>query len=60
MTDRAEFTRLILQLERDLVAQMHFRVLLTAANTTVAGRRRALRNLKARMARRSPGPERIE
>ena len=60
MTDRAEFMRLILRLERDLVAQLHLRVLLTDADTTVADRRRELRSLKARMARRLPGPGRTE
>jgi hypothetical protein len=60
MTDRAEFERLILRLERDLAAQMHLRVLLTAADTTVAGRRRELRNLKAQMARQSPEPGRTK
>ena len=55
MTDRATFTRLVLQFERDLLAQAHLRVLLTAAETTVAGRRRELRILKARMVRRSAG-----
>jgi hypothetical protein len=55
MTDRGAFRRLMLQLERDLVAQGQFRALLTAADATVADRRRELRNLKARVARRSPG-----
>ena len=53
MTDRAEFTRLILQIERDLLARAQLRVLLTAADTTVAGHRQELRNLKARIARSS-------
>jgi hypothetical protein len=58
MTDRAEFSRLTLQLERDLVAQAHIREILTAADTTVADRRREMRNLRARMARQSPEPGR--
>jgi hypothetical protein len=49
MTDRAEFARLTLQIERDLVAQAQLRALLTVADTTVAGHRQDLRNLKARM-----------
>jgi len=58
MTYRGASRRLMLQLERDLVAQAQFRVLLTAADATVADRRRQLRNLKARFARRSPTPGR--
>ena len=53
MTDRARSTRLILQIERDLQAQAQLRVLLTAADATVAGHREELRNLKARIARGS-------
>jgi len=60
MTDRAKLTRLVLQVERDVLAQAQLRMLLTAADTTVAGRRQELRNLKARMARKSPGPGRSE
>jgi hypothetical protein len=48
----------MLQLERALVAQGQFRELLTAADATVADHRRELRNLKARVARRSPRPGR--
>ena len=55
MTYRGALRRLVLQLERDLVARAQFRTLLTAADETVADRRRELRNLKARFARRSPG-----
>ena len=51
MPDRADFRRLILQIERGLLAQAHLRVLLTAADATVADRKRELRNLKARIAR---------
>lgn len=53
MTLRAACRRLMLQLERDLVAQAQFKALLTAADATVIERRRELRNLKARMARHS-------
>ena len=54
MTDRADYRRLMLQLERDLVAQAQFRALLIAAESTVADHRRELRNLKARIARQAP------
>jgi hypothetical protein len=43
------FRRLILQIERDLLARRCLRTLLTRADATLAGRRRDLRNLKARM-----------
>ena len=55
MIYRGALGKLMLQLERDLVAQEQFRALLTAADANVADRRRELRNLKARFARRSPG-----
>ena len=51
MTDRAPFTRLVLRLERALLARAQLRVLLTDADAAVAGHRQELRNLKARMAR---------
>ncbi len=47
LTDRAESTRLILQLERDLSAEAQLRTLLAAAETSTAGRQ-ALRAVKAR------------
>ena len=53
MTDRAELTRLILQVERDLAAQASLRTLLAAADATVVGRRRELQNVKARIKRGS-------
>jgi hypothetical protein len=62
MPAHADVRRLILQIERGLLARAHLLVLLTAADATVADRRRELRNLKARMARahgQSPGPGRI-
>jgi hypothetical protein len=43
--------RLLLQIERDLLAQAQLRAFLAAADATLAGRRRELRNLKVRMAR---------
>jgi hypothetical protein len=46
-----EFQRLILQIERDLLAQANLRVLLTAANTTLAGHRQELQSVTARMKR---------
>jgi len=60
MPERAELKRLILQIERDLAARTHLTALLTSADATIADRRRDVRNLKARMARRSPEPERAK
>jgi hypothetical protein len=60
MSDRVELRRLILRLERDLAAQTQLRTLLAVADTTVAGRRLDVRNLKARIARGSPGPRQIK
>ena len=57
MTDDAASKRLILQIERAVLAQVHLRVLVTAAGTTVAGYRQDLRNLKDRTARQSPERE---
>jgi hypothetical protein len=51
MTDRVKFRKLILRIERDLLAQAHLRALLTVADDTVVDRRRELRNLKARLGR---------
>jgi hypothetical protein len=51
MTNRPEFNRLILQIERELVAQAHLRRLLTTANTTVAGHQQELRAVEARLTR---------
>jgi hypothetical protein len=50
-TDRAVFKRLILQIERDLLAQAQLRILLAAADTTIAGDREELRSVKARIGR---------
>jgi hypothetical protein len=47
----AELKRVVLQLERDLVAQARLRTLSTDADTTVVVRRRDLRTLKARIKR---------
>jgi hypothetical protein len=50
-TNRSEFKRLILQIERDIVAATHLRTLLAAASTTVAGHRQELRAIQARIKR---------
>jgi hypothetical protein len=50
-TDRAEFKRLILQIERDLVSQAHLRTLLTHADTTAADHVQELRTVDARLKR---------
>jgi hypothetical protein len=51
--DRAEFKRLMRQIERDLLAQTHLKTLLATAGTTVAKHRKKLRNVTARL-RRTP------
>jgi hypothetical protein len=56
MTDRDQAARLILQVERDLLARARLRALLTVADDAVASHRQELRYLKARIARRSPEP----
>jgi len=48
IADRAERTRLVLQIERDLVTEARLRTLLTAAQTTLATHRRELRTLERR------------
>jgi biotin operon repressor len=50
-SDRAEFNRLILQIERDLVSQAHLRTLLGHASTTVAYHLQELRTVEARIRR---------
>jgi len=50
--------RLILQIERGMVAQAQLRALLTQSAACVAGHRADLRNLKARIARKPPALER--
>jgi hypothetical protein len=49
--DRTELPRLRLRVERALLVQRQVRSLLMAAEATLAGRRRDLRNHKARVAR---------
>jgi hypothetical protein len=51
MTDHAEVKRLVLQIERDLLAQAHLRALLTAAGATVTSHRQDLRAVEARITR---------
>jgi hypothetical protein len=51
ITDRAELKRLILQLERDLVAQAALKSLLGAADVAVADSEHELRVAKARIKR---------
>ena len=58
VTDRAQLMRLVLRLERDVLAQAQLRALLATADVAVAGHRQEVRNLKARIARRSPKSER--
>jgi hypothetical protein len=50
-TDRAEFKRLTLEIERDLLSRAHLRALLVTANAAVEGHQQDLRALKARLAR---------
>ncbi len=51
MNGPVESSRLMLQLERALLARTYLRERLTAADAAVAGCRRDLRNLRARLAR---------
>jgi hypothetical protein len=53
MTDRVRITQLLLQVERDSLAQAQLKTLLTAADFAIAGHRQELRSLKARIARKS-------
>jgi len=50
--------RLILQIERVVVIQAQLRVLLMDADASLAGHRMDLRNIKARLARKSLRAER--
>lgn len=58
ITDRAEFERLMLQIERDLMAQAHLRLLLTAADSSVTNHLEQLQAVKARMRRAQEDGER--
>jgi hypothetical protein len=55
MTHDNERRRLILQIERDLAARASLRTLLAAAEATVAGHRRDLRIVEARVTRNRQG-----
>jgi hypothetical protein len=50
-TDRAEFERLMLLIERDLLAQATLRTLLTSKETRLAAHREELRAVTARITR---------
>jgi hypothetical protein len=51
ITDYAELKQLMLQIERDLLAQAQLRTLLADADTTITVRRKRLRVIKARIKR---------
>jgi hypothetical protein len=51
ITDFAELKQLMLQIERDLLAQSQLRTLLSAADAAIAVRRQRLRVIKARIKR---------
>lgn len=53
--DHTEFGRLILQIERDLVAQARLRMLLGVADTTLASHKRDLRTETTRRQSATPG-----
>jgi hypothetical protein len=53
VSDRAGINRLMLQVERDLVAQARLRTLLVDADLTVAIHRRELRIMKLQIRRNS-------
>ena len=52
--NRAEFRRLILKTERDLLTEAQLKALLTVAEATVADDRQTLRKIKARIKRARP------
>jgi hypothetical protein len=55
-TDRTELKRLILQIERDVVALASLRQLAVAASANVLGHRQELRAVKARIKRQAMKP----
>ena len=57
--DIIEFRRLTLQVERDLLARSHLRLLAAAADSTLAGHRQALRTVSARIKRVERTRERV-
>ena len=56
MSDRTELRRLLLELERAMVARGQIRALLADADSAIAHRRLDVRNLKAQIAREARGP----
>ena len=54
-----EYKRLILNIERDLLAQTRLRALLNVADDTIAGHRQDLCNTRARMKRVAPPKRRL-
>lgn len=56
MAERSEVTRLTLQIERDVLARGQLRVLIAAADATLAGHRQALQDLRAQIARDTRRP----
>ncbi len=48
-TNRAEFKRVILKIERDLFAQAHLRTLLTAVDQALADDQKELKAIKTRI-----------
>jgi hypothetical protein len=54
MTDPAEVSRLVLQIERDVQTQAHLKTLLSTARATVAGHRLELRSAKDRVRKTMP------
>jgi hypothetical protein len=52
--NRTEFRRLMLKIERDLMAKANLAVLLTTADETIASDRKTLRAVKARIKRTRP------
>jgi hypothetical protein len=51
LPNRTDFRRLILLIERDLVTHTHMKALLVEADANLAGHRKELRGLRARMKR---------
>jgi hypothetical protein len=58
MTDRDEIRRLVLKIERGVLTRAQLKVLMAAATAAVAGHRRALAALEARIANGASAPVR--
>jgi hypothetical protein len=56
VTNRAQYERLMLKIERDLLARASLRTLLAAADATLVGHRQELRLVNARRKRSSLKP----